>query len=132
MNNKTGYGLRIVLGGYLAYLGIRMLIQTINDRPANMMFMGVMAVLFAVVGIAYAVYSLKKVWEMKKEEMKSPEDDGSEPDIYQEEAAEEEAKTEEKTSEVSAEKVSDEKTEETPEAVSEGHAEEIENDYEEK
>ena len=132
MNNKTGYGLRIVLGGYLAYLGIRMLIQTINDRPANMMFMGVMAVLFAVVGIAYAVYSLKKVWEMRKEEMKSPEDDGSEPDIYQEEASEEEAKTEEKTSEVSAEKVSDEKTEETPEAVSEGHIEEIENDYEEK
>ncbi|MDM8236643.1 hypothetical protein [[Ruminococcus] torques] len=132
MNNKTGYGLRIVLGGYLAYLGIRMLIQTINDRPANMMFMGVMAVLFAVVGIAYAVYSLKKVWEMRKEEMKSPEDDGSEPDIYQEEAAEEEAKTEEKTSEVSAEKVSDEKTEETPDAVSEGRAEEIENDYEEK
>ena len=132
MNNKTGYGLRIVLGGYLAYLGIRMLIQTINDRPANMMFMGVMAVLFAVVGIAYAVYSLKKVWEMRKEEMKSPEDDGSESDIYQEEAAEEEAKTEEKTSEVSAEKVSDEKTEETPDAVSEGRAEEIENDYEEK
>ena len=64
MNNKTGYGLRTVLGGYLAYLGIRMLIQTINDRPANMMFMGVMAVLFAVVGIAYAVYSLKKVWEI--------------------------------------------------------------------
>lgn len=132
MNNKTGYGLRIVLGGYLAYLGIRMLIQTINDRPANMMFMGAMAVLFAVVGIAYAVYSLKKVWEMRKEEMKSPEDDGSESDIYQEEAAEEEAKTEEKTSEASAEKVSDEKTEETPEAVSEGHIEEIENDYEEK
>lgn len=132
MNNKTGYGLRIVLGGYLAYLGIRMLIQTINDRPANMMFMGAMAVLFAVVGIAYAVYSLKKVWEMRKEEMKSTEDDGSEPDIYQEEAAEEEAKTEEKTSEASAEKVSDEKTEETPEAVSEGHTEEIENDYEEK
>ena len=132
MNNKTGYGLRIVLGGYLAYLGIRMLIQTINDRPANMMFMGAMAVLFAVVGIAYAVYSLKKVWEMRKEEMKSTEDDGSESDIYQEEAAEEEAKTEEKTSEVSAEKVSDEKTEETPDAVSEGHIEEIENDYEEK
>lgn len=69
MNNKMGYGLRTVLGGYLAYLGVRMLIQTVNNRPANMMFMGAMAVLFAVVGIAYAVYSLKKVWEVKKEGM---------------------------------------------------------------
>ena len=42
MNNRTGYGLRIVLGGYLAYLGIRMLIQTVSEKPANMMFMGAM------------------------------------------------------------------------------------------
>ena len=48
MNNKTGYGLRIVLGGYLAYLGIRMLIQTVSEKPANMMFMGAMAVIFSV------------------------------------------------------------------------------------
>ena len=71
MNNRTGYGLRIVLGGYLAYLGIRMLIQTVNERPANMMFMGAMAVIFSVVGIAYVAYSLKKVWELRKEELKS-------------------------------------------------------------
>ena len=75
MNNKTGYGLRIVLGGYLAYLGIRMFVQTVNDRPENMMFMGTMAVLFAVAGIAYAGHSLKKVWGSRKEETKSSEEE---------------------------------------------------------
>ena len=87
MNNRTGYGLRIVLGGYLAYLGIRMLIQTVNERPANMMFMGAMAVIFSVVGIAYVAYSLKKVWELRKEELKSQGDGESGTDLYQEEAA---------------------------------------------
>ncbi len=109
MNNKTGYGLRIVVGGYLAYLGIRMLIQTVNDRPANMIFMAAMAVIFAVVGIAYAVYCLKKVWKMGKEDTKLQEDALSETD----------GNTEDE-SEAAAEEQPEEQTEE------------IENDYEEK
>ena len=69
MNRKAGYAFRIVLGGYLAYIGIRILMQMIDKRPSNMVFMSVMAVIFAVIGSAYAIYSLKKVWDMRKEEM---------------------------------------------------------------
>ena len=112
MNNRTGYGLRIVLGGYLAYLGIRILIQTVNERPANMMFMGAIAVLFTMAGIAYAVYSVKKVWELKKAE--------KEPGPESEPAADEE-KVEQSAPDGPAE--IPEETQET---------EEIENDYEEK
>lgn len=69
MNRKAGYAFRIVLGGYLAYIGIRILMQMIDKRPSNMVFMSVMAVIFVVIGSAYAIYSLKKVWDMRKEEM---------------------------------------------------------------
>ena len=33
MNKKSGYALRIVLGGYLTYLGIRILSEMIQQRP---------------------------------------------------------------------------------------------------
>lgn len=112
MNNRTGYGLRIVLGGYLAYLGIRMLIQTVSEKPANMMFMGAMAVLFTVVGIAYVAYSVKKALELKKAE--------------QEPEQESEPKPEEEAVEQSEADGPAEDPEETQET------EEIENDYEEK
>lgn len=68
MNKKAGYALRIVLGVYLAYLGIRMLIQMADERPSNMVFISVMAVIFTVVGTAYAIYSVKKLWDVRKEE----------------------------------------------------------------
>ena len=67
MDKKAGYAFRIVLGGYLAYLGIRILIQMSEERPSNMVFMCVMAVIFTVIGCGYAIYSLKKVWDMRKE-----------------------------------------------------------------
>lgn len=112
MNNRTGYGLRIVLGGYLAYLGIRMLIQTVSEKPANMMFMGAMAVLFTVVGIAYVAYSVKKALDLKKAEQ--------EPEPETETAVEEE----------NAEQPAADGPAEAPEETQE--TEEIENDYEEK
>lgn len=69
MNKKAGYAFRIVLGGYLAYLGIRMLIQMADERPNNMVLMSVMAVIFTVIGGGYTICSLKKVWDLRKEEM---------------------------------------------------------------
>ena len=38
MNKKAWYTFRIVLGGYLAWLGIRMLIEMVNEKPNNMVF----------------------------------------------------------------------------------------------
>ena len=118
MNNRTGYGLRIVLGGYLAYLGIRMLIQTVSEKPANMMFMGAMAVLFTVVGIAYVAYSVKKALELKKAEQET------------EQESEPEQETEPKPEEEAVEQSEADGPAEDPEETQE--TEEIENDYEEK
>ncbi len=81
MNKKAFYAFRIVLGGYLAYLGAGILIQMINERPGNMAFMIIVAVIFLIVGAGYAVFSLKKVLDIRKEEQQA--EDGR--DIMEEE-----------------------------------------------
>lgn len=64
MNKKSGHAVRIVLGGYLAYLGVRILTETIQKRPSNMTLMSVMAVIFIVVGIGYAGNAICKVFDV--------------------------------------------------------------------
>ena len=61
MNKKAWYTFRIVLGGYLAWLGIRMLIEMVNEKPNNMVFMCVM--------------SVKKMFDLKKEDHRIEEED---------------------------------------------------------
>ena len=124
MNKKAGYAFRIVLGGYLAWLGIRMLIQLYNERPSNMVFMGIMSVIFTVIGGGYAIYSLKKVLELKKEEMGMAGDESA-----QEETPEVIEVSDGKQTEVI--EVSDEEHPEKAD-VQETVKEEVENDYEEK
>lgn len=64
MNRKSGYALRIVLGGYLTYLGIRILSEMIQQRPSNMTLMSVLAVVFILVGVAYAGNAICKTFEI--------------------------------------------------------------------
>lgn len=64
MNKKSGYALRIVLGGYLIYLGIRILSEMIQQRPSNMTLMSVLAVVFILVGVAYAGNAICKTFEI--------------------------------------------------------------------
>lgn len=64
MNKKSGYALRIVLGGYLTYLGIRILSEMIQQRPSNMALMSVLAVVFILVGVAYAGNAICKTFEI--------------------------------------------------------------------
>lgn len=64
MNKKSGYALRIVLGGYLTYLGIRILSEMIQQRPSNMTLMSVLAVVFILVGVAYAGNAICKMFEI--------------------------------------------------------------------
>lgn len=64
MNKKSGYALRIVLGGYLTYLGIRILSGMIQQRPSNMTLMSVLAVVFILVGVAYAGNAICKTFEI--------------------------------------------------------------------
>ena len=64
MNKKSGFALRIVLGGYLTYLGIRILSEMIQQRPSNMTLMSVLAVVFILVGVAYAGNAICKTFEI--------------------------------------------------------------------
>lgn len=64
MNKKSGYALRIVLGGYLTYLGIRILSEMIQQRPSNMTLMSVLAVVFILVGVAYTGNAICKTFEI--------------------------------------------------------------------
>ena len=64
MNKKSGYALRIVLGGYLTYLGIRILSEMIQQSPSNMTLMSVLAVVFILVGVAYAGNAICKTFEI--------------------------------------------------------------------
>ena len=64
MNKKSGCALRIVLGRYLTYLGIRILSEVIQQRPSNMTLMSVLAVVFILVGVAYAGNAICKTFEI--------------------------------------------------------------------
>lgn len=68
MSQKSWYVLRIVVSLYLAYLGIKLILDVMKGRPENMVFMLVMAVVFIGVGVLYGIFSIKKVWALKEEE----------------------------------------------------------------
>ena len=80
MNKKAAYALRIILGGYLAYLGVRILILMVREKPTDMIFMCVMSAVFIVVGGGYAVYCLKKLFDIRKGEKGTALSDESEND----------------------------------------------------
>lgn len=69
MNKKASSALRIVLGGYLAWLGIRILLEVNETKPSNTVFMGIMAVIFIIIGGGYAAFSVRQVLKIRKEEM---------------------------------------------------------------
>nr|WP_288861975.1 hypothetical protein [uncultured Faecalicatena sp.] len=85
MNKKSWYVLRIVVGLYLTYLGIKLITGVMVERPGNMVFVLFMAGIFIVIGVLYAVSAIKKVLALKNEE--AEEDlDGVEDDSYEDES----------------------------------------------
>ena len=64
MNKKSGLILRLVAGLYLIYLGIQLIIQLQEQQPSNYALMMCAAALFIAVGLAYAVYTVRKIWKM--------------------------------------------------------------------
>ena len=147
MDKKGMYIFRVILGGYLGYLGIKLLVQMSQEKPSNMILMSVMGALFVVVGVGYAIFSLKKVLDLRKGE----ESDES-PGATEDEEADKEEKTQRRVNmqTVGTEQLSDdsaalkestdsEAEEQVPaEADQESDGddqetdEEIENDHEEK
>ena len=61
MNQKSSYAFRLVLGGWLTYLGVSLLYQMYKERPGNMVLISVIAVIFVVVGAVCAIHSLLKI-----------------------------------------------------------------------
>ncbi len=68
MNSKYAYIFRIVLAAYLAFLGGRILYVMIEQRPTNMGAMSFIAVVYMILGVAYAIYSGRKLWKILKNE----------------------------------------------------------------
>lgn len=140
MNQKAAFAIRIVLGGYLAYLGVRIIIEMTNEKPSNMIFMTVAGVFFLVVGAGYAGYCIKKVWEIRQSE-RNPQTHGQEGERSVSEIKPEDVKTgtmkvkpeevENGTGKVKPEEVKIE-TEKDKTVGTEEKEEEIETDYEEK
>ena len=50
-NNRTGNIFRIIAGAYLAYLGVQLVTQTIQQKPTNEIFNIVMGVLLSLIHI---------------------------------------------------------------------------------
>ena len=80
MNKKAAFALRFVLGGYLAFVGVRLISQMVREKPTNMILMCALSVVFVIVGGGYAIYSLKKLLDIRKEERGTVVSDESEED----------------------------------------------------
>ena len=140
-NNRAGNIFRIIAGAYLAYLGVQLVSETIQNKPTNELFNIVMGVLFIAVGVWFAIGALREILKEQKAERESEQ----QPEVY--ETAEtkektlrdhlvqteenEEEKEEEKKKETEAKEEKDEK--EIKEKVREPEqSEDLEADYEEK
>lgn len=69
MNIKAKHALRIVIGGYLAFLGISLFKQAVFDGVGNIALGSVLGPIFAVIGLAYAGSALRNVLKIRKEEL---------------------------------------------------------------
>ena len=69
MSENSKQAIRIVLGGYLAFVGIRLFKQAVFDHIGNVAFGAVMGALFTIVGLIYAGMALKKNLADKKAEL---------------------------------------------------------------
>lgn len=66
MNKQMMYIIRIVLGGFLAFIGIRLLIQITDQRPTDTVPLGLFAGAVIIIGAVDALFSFRKLWMMLK------------------------------------------------------------------
>ncbi|MEJ8733515.1 MULTISPECIES: hypothetical protein [Mediterraneibacter] len=136
-NNRAGNIFRIIAGAYLAYLGVQLVSETIQNKPTNELFNIVMGVLFIAVGVWFAIGALREILKEQKAERESEQ----QPEVYETAETKEktlrdhlvqtEEKEEEKKKETEAKEEKDEK--EIKEKVREPEqSEDLEADYEEK
>lgn len=89
MNKQMMYTIRILLGGFLAFIGIRLLIQITDQRPTNTVPLGLFAGVVIIVGAVDALFSFRKLWLMLRPEDSAPDagEDGKEYETQEQSAA---------------------------------------------
>ena len=83
------YTIRILLGGFLTFIGIRLLIQITDQRPTNTVPLGLFAGVVIIVGAVDALFSFRKLWLMLRPEDSAPDagEDGKEYETQEQSAA---------------------------------------------
>lgn len=78
MNERGRITIRIIAGGYLAYLGIDLIRNVITGKPDNALIFGAVGVLFLIVGAVVCVKSICDYRNCQKAEYEDTEEDESE------------------------------------------------------
>lgn len=93
MNGKTRDWIWIIVGGYLTYTGVQLVMDVLNQKPEGYIGFVVAGVLFAVFGVGLIVFAIrnmtKPVEETSEEEITADEDMQQEIDEIEEESGKE-------------------------------------------
>lgn len=93
MNGKTRDWIWIIVGGYLTYTGVQLVMDVLNQKPEGYIGFVVAGVLFAVFGVGLIVFAIrnmtKPVEETSEEEVAADEDMQQEIDEIEEESGKE-------------------------------------------
>ena len=76
MNKQLMHILRILLGGYIIFVGIRLLIQVTDQDPSNRILLSAFATVLTLAGTVSVIYSGRKLWSMLKPEEDVVEESG--------------------------------------------------------
>ncbi|WP_251392466.1 hypothetical protein [Mediterraneibacter agrestimuris] len=68
MNNKSGLILRVILGGYLVFLGVSVISQAIKAQPSDLIIKALFGVLFIAVGGFYAFTHIRRMLHLVEKE----------------------------------------------------------------
>lgn len=126
MNQKSSYAFRIVLGGWLVYLGGSLLYQMFKEKPSNMIVMCMIAAAFMIIGGIFAGASLKGLYDIRKGELPAVPEDAGNTDVS------EFMNEENKINQLENNKGNTESDVEIEEEETQESGQELENDYEEK
>lgn len=93
MNGKSRDWIWIIVGGYLTYTGVQLVMDVLNQKPEGYIGFVVAGVLFAVFGVGLIVFAIrnmtKPVEETSEEEIAADEDMQQEIDEIEEESGKE-------------------------------------------
>lgn len=74
MNKQLMHIIRFFLGGYIIFIGIRLLIQVTDQDPSNRILLSAIATILSLAGAVSVIYSGRKLWLVLKPEDNSAKD----------------------------------------------------------